>query len=50
MKKIVAISDEPLAMHYRFAISNDAARNGKSLIANASFIANCQLLIKSKEF
>jgi hypothetical protein len=44
MKKTVAISDEQLAMHYRFAISNNAAANRKWLIANSSFIANSQLL------
>jgi hypothetical protein len=49
MRITIAISDEQFAMYYRLAISYEAACNRKSLIANPSFIANCQLLISPTE-
>ncbi len=41
----LAISNDQLAMHYQLSISNVAARNCKSSIANASLMANRKSLI-----
>ncbi len=43
----LAISNEQLAMHYQFSISNDEL-NRQLPIANVSFMANRQSLIKLK--